>query len=451
MPINPNIPLQVQRTRAPDPMQGLAQAFALKSAATQNALQELQMGRLQREDARTSAMRDAYAQTGGDLDAVGKVALQYGDVPTALSINTNQATIAAQKAAALNSGIKAQRETLGLAAQMAGQVTDEASYALMLQQARSSTNPYLAQLGASMPDTYDPQVVAGAVQAALQAKDRLELQMKDKQFGITSKETARHNRASEATAALRAQNSGPLALITAPDGTVTAVGGPNGVGPSAIDALARTRGRLKEAEGEGTTTGKFFGTRYVDILEAGDNALLEKNRLDYMQTLLKDVETGKFKGTINELKKAAKTVGVDLESLGVTDDVAPVEAAQILTGELALNAVKAAKLVPVSNTDLQVIQQLQPGIEKTPRGLDLIIFTRQAQNDRAIEVSKRATAYRKKHGALDEDFYAQMREYAEQNPIFPVVTDDAAGDALYAGLKAGTRFVGPDGKPRIKP
>lgn len=82
---------------------------------------------------------------------------------------------------------------------------------------------------------------------------------------------------------------------------------------------------------------------------------------------MRDVETGAFKGNTNELKKIAKTVGIDLNALGITDDVAPVEAARALSGELTLNAVKAAKLTPVSNTDLAYMQSLQPGIENTPK------------------------------------------------------------------------------------
>jgi hypothetical protein len=82
--------------------------------------------------------------------------------------------------------------------------------------------------------------------------------------------------------------------------------------------------------------GKFVGEAFADIQKAGLAAPAEIGRYRQLENLLKQVGTGKFAGTTTELKAAAKGLGVDLNALGVRDDVAPAQAAKALSSQMAL-------------------------------------------------------------------------------------------------------------------
>lgn len=440
MPIDTRIPLGVQRIRAPDQMQALGNVLAIQNAQQQNALAQYQMDRGMREDARSAALRNALAEAAGDPTKTRQAIASTGDVESLMTFDKSQASIAASNAEQEANRLKALGQKIALGAQLLGNVTDQASYEQALQIAADQIGMD-ALKGA--PANYDPAWVKRTMMSALTMKDRIAAQLEGQKFD----ETKRHNRATEATAQLRAQNAGPLAMTIGPDGTQTIIGGPNGINPNAMGAVANARGSIKRAEKEGGQVGGYFGDKYVEILRANDAAQLEDAKLDRLDQLLTGIETGKLKASTNEIKRLAKTAGVDLEALGITDDVAPVEAARALSGELALSAVQAAKLTPVSNTDLQYISSLQPGIETTPDGRKLIIQTRKAMNKRAREVAKMAVQYRKEKGHLDEDFDAMLMDYAEQNPLFHAVSDDASFNAV----PSGQFFVAPDGTVRRKP
>lgn len=444
MPIDARIPLGVQRIRMPDRLQQAAQIAQLQNMQQQNALGQFNMQRAQREDERSAATRNALATTGGDYDKVREVLIASGDVPGALSLDKSRAAITASESTTNLNKLKQTGQQIEIGAQLLGGVTDQASYDAALERATQLLGPQAVQ---GAPAQYDPSWVATTRAQALKAKDAIDIQLKQRTFG----ETQRHNRATEATAALRAQNSGPLAMTVGPDGTTTLIGGPNGIGPNAMSAVDNARGNMKRAEEEGKVIGKTFGEMYSNIIKAGDAATLDDDKLTRLETLLKGVDTGAFKGTTTDLKKAAKAAGMDLEALGIADDVAPVEAARALSNEMALQARNPAGGAgmpgAMSDADRQFLAGMQPGIETTPEGRKLMIQTRRALNKRAREVAKLAVKYRKDNGRLDEDFTQVLQDFAEKNPIFHAVTDDAT----YATVPSGQAFVDPEGVVRIKP
>jgi hypothetical protein len=440
MPIDPSIPLGVQRARMPDPMQQLSNVLAIKAAQQQGAAADYSMQRQMREDERATATRNALAESGGDYGKVRDVLIGSGDVAGALTLDKGLAAKTKSDNEAKLAELRIHGQKIEIGAQLLGGVRDQATYDSALTRAAQILGPDAIR---GAPAQFDPTWVANMRMQALKAKDAIAAQLSERQFT----ETQRHNKASEATANLRAQNSGPLAMTIGPDGTQTIIGGPNGINPNAMGAMANARGGIKRSEAEGQTLGDYYGGRYVEILKSSDTAQLEDAKLDRLDQLLSQVETGKFKGTTSEIKKAAKAAGVDLTALGIADDVAPVEAARALSGELALTAVQAAMLTPVSNTDLAYITSLQPGIENTPEGRKLIVQTRKAMNKRAREVAKIAIKYRKEKGHLDEDFDALMTDYAEQNPLFHAVTNDED----FAQIPSGQFFAAPDGTVRRKP
>lgn len=433
--MNPNIAMGFQQPYF-DPQEGQRNALAMRQSQMQEANQLMQMQQAQQTAQQQAARRNALANVNyNSPDSLGQVRGvlgKQGDIDGVLAIDNHLRSLSKERRDAATAELDA-------IPKLAGGLSNPTTYG----QTRAMAARVAPEFAAGLPEEFDPQIVDPINRAAMSATDWRNQQNTDRTFG----ETSRHNRATEAAARERNATRGPMAIITSPDGTTTAVGGPNGVGSNSINAIAAARGQVKERESEGESVGDFFGKKYADILASSDSALMDNSKLDRLDSLLTNIETGKFKGTTNEIKKAGKAMGIDLESMGIRDDVAPVEAARSLAGELTLSAVSAAKLTPVSNTDLQYMNSLQPGIETTPDGRKLVIQSRKAINKRNIEVGKMATKYRKQYGALDEGFQEMVTNYAEQNPLFRAVTTDAD----YSAIPSGEYFMAPDGSVRKKP
>lgn len=452
MPLDPNIALQVQRFRAPDQMGQLNQLMAIQQTQRANALQDYQIQKGMREDQRQTAYRNALQGAVGpdgtlNYDALKAAAVQSGDVGTAMDVDKNIAGTNTLKAQGQLANLKIAKERIDVTSRLLTGVKDEATHQQFRQRFASTFGEGALS---SVPDTYDPNWVKSEVDAGMSAKEHVDAEMKRRGFG----ETKRHNLRQEATAAQKAANSGPMALITAPDGTTTAIGGPNGIGMSGMEQLARGKGIIKEAEKEGEALGKFRGDQYTNILTAEAGSYEMDSKLNRIESLLADVNTGKFKGATTEIKKAARSAGIDLESMGITDDIAPVEAARALANGMALElrnpAGGAGMPGAMSDGDRNFLQAMVPGIENTPEGIKLISQSFRQQNKRHREVARMAVTYRKERGALDEGFSEQLQAYSDKHPLFNVVSSESA-DADYNAIKKGEYFVGPDGRVRQKP
>lgn len=447
MPIDPSIPLRARTFQPQSQGNMLAQLMQLKQLQNQGAASEYQLGKMQRDEATQNALRQSLQGAVGpdgqlDEGRVRNAFVNAGDLAGLTSFDSNRASLAKTGIDTQTSKLALAGKQLDLTARAFGSVTDQASYDQALAM--------LAQQGVPVdraPPQFDPQYVQQQAESALAYKDKLAAHMQQQTFG----ETQRHNRASEATASYKAHNSGPMAMITGPDGTVTTIGGQNGIGLDQLDRVANAKGRIKQGEEEGKATGKYYGGRYAEILAAGDQAYLEDSKLSRLDTLLENVDTGKFKGKSTEVKKAAKALGIDLEAMGVTDDVAPVEAARALSNEMALQlrnpAGGAGMPGAMSDADRVFLQSMVPGIETTPQGRKLVIQTRKQLNQRSRDVARMATDYRKQNGALDEGFTEKLQQYSDSNPVFHAVKDDADFEAL----PKGSYFMAPDGQVRQKP
>jgi hypothetical protein len=205
---------------------------------------------------------------------------------------------------------------------------------------------------------------------------------------------------------------------------------PYDVARSAAGATRVNVNNAQETE-EAKTVGKAFGDDYVKMIDAGKQAQSKIANYDRMNQLLDGVETGKFKGTTTDLKAAAKSMGIDLEALGIKDDVAPVQAAQAMTNEMALQLRNPSSGggMPgaLSNSDRDFLASMTPGVEKTKEGRALMTETAKKLAKRDMQISKMARDYRSKHGKIDEAFYSSLADYSEQNPLFktPTPTDQS--------------------------
>lgn len=173
---------------------------------------------------------------------------------------------------------------------------------------------------------------------------------------------------------------------------------------------------------EDKAVGKMFGEEYVNLQKAGAAAPGKIAKYDRLDQLLKGVETGTFKGTTTDLKAAAKGLGIDLESMGIKDDVAPIQAAEALINEMTLEMRNpsggAGMPGAMSDKDREFLQKIPPGIGNTPEARALKTETAKRLAKRDQEVAQLARNYRRQNGKIDEGFYDVLADFSEKNPLF---------------------------------
>lgn len=188
--------------------------------------------------------------------------------------------------------------------------------------------------------------------------------------------------------------------------------------------------------------GKEMGGQYSGLMQADFSAPATISKYERLGSLLGSVNTGTFKGKTTDLKAAAKGLGIDLSAMGVSDDVAPAQAARALTNQLALEmrnpAGGAGMPGAMSDKDREFLVQMIPGLESDPGSIKTMVDYRVRLAKREQQVAKMARAYRKKNGKFDEGFFDEMQEWSNKNPLFP-----EAG-------KAGGFELSPEGAAALK-
>jgi hypothetical protein len=169
--------------------------------------------------------------------------------------------------------------------------------------------------------------------------------------------------------------------------------------------------------------GSELGEMYSGLLKAEMNAPATIGKYQRLNSLLSQVNTGKFTGTTVDLKAMAKGLGVDLTALGVADNVAPAQAARALSNQMALElrnpAGGAGMPGAMSEQDRQFLLQMIPSLENDPSGNEKMIDYRIRLAKREQEVAKMARSYRKKNGKFDEGFFDELKEWSDKNSLFP--------------------------------
>jgi hypothetical protein len=181
---------------------------------------------------------------------------------------------------------------------------------------------------------------------------------------------------------------------------------------------------LPKQEGEfQKSVGKEFGEIYSNSIKAEFAAPRTIAIYDRLGSLLSQVNTGKFQGTIQELKAAAKTAGVDLTAMGISDNVAPAQASAQISNMLALEmrnpAGGAGMPGAMSDKDREFLVQSIPSIANDPGAISIMIDYRKRLAKRDQEVGKMARAYRQRTGRFDEGFFDELRLFSDANPLFP--------------------------------
>jgi hypothetical protein len=173
----------------------------------------------------------------------------------------------------------------------------------------------------------------------------------------------------------------------------------------------------------GKTVGKEFGDIYTGAIKAEFAAPRTIANYERLGSLLSQVNTGKFTGTIQEMKAAAKAMGFDLNAMGVRDDVAPAQATRQISNMLALElrnpAGGAGMPGALSDKDREFLVQSIPSMENDPTAIGKMIDYRKRLAKRDQEIGKLAREYRNKNGRFDEGFFDELKVFSEANPLFP--------------------------------
>ena len=165
-------------------------------------------------------------------------------------------------------------------------------------------------------------------------------------------------------------------------------------------------------------------TVFLAAQQAAQNARAGMANLDRLGSLLEQVKTNKFQGSTQQLKASAKAMGVDLDAIGVGDNVGVAQAAQALSQQLALQLrdPSAGGGMPgaMSDADRQFLQQMVPSITNDPNANKLMIEWQKKIHQRTVEVGKIVNDYVRSPEFLKDPagVYAKVREYADKNPLF---------------------------------
>jgi hypothetical protein len=198
---------------------------------------------------------------------------------------------------------------------------------------------------------------------------------------------------------------------------------PGGLGYQRPEAERQAEQKFGEAQAA------EMSKQYSDLLRADFNAPNTIARYKQLGSLLSQSGPGKFKATTTGIKAAAKGLGMDLAAAGVTDDVAPAQAAIALSNHLALElrnpAGGAGMPGAMSDKDREFLMQSVPGLENDPGAIGLMVDYRVRLAQREQDVARMARAYKKRTGQFDDGFYSELALWSGRNPLFPVAERNA--------------------------
>lgn len=166
---------------------------------------------------------------------------------------------------------------------------------------------------------------------------------------------------------------------------------------------------------------KSDSKRLDDYSASSTAARTELTRLQRMEQLLRGIETNKLTPTTKYLKEVAKGVGIDLGAFGIADDVAPLQAAEALSNQLALSMRNPAggEGMPgaMSDADRAFLQAIVPGISQTSEGRGLLIQTRRKLAQRRLEEARIAREWFNKNKSF-VGLEQELQRHADANPMF---------------------------------
>ncbi|OHD18276.1 MAG: hypothetical protein A2Y38_18715 [Spirochaetes bacterium GWB1_59_5] len=210
----------------------------------------------------------------------------------------------------------------------------------------------------------------------------------------------------------------------------------------------------KEQTEEAKTVGKGQGERYNDIVKQGDTGFRQKNMYGRLESLLKDVNTGKLTPAGTQIAATAASLGINIDK-NLGNKQAAIALSNQLTLELRNPAGGAGMPGAMSDADRNFLAASVPNLGNSPEGNLQMIQYAQAMAQRSIDVSKLATKYRQKNGTLDVGFNTELQNWSDTHPLFSAdgkantksqfdaaESDQAAPKGLSGNMKGNTVEVG---------
>lgn len=368
----------------PNFAQALGQAQSLKAGQQQMKLTEMKMAAAER-----AADRDAKIQSlqgkavGGDQAAAQQLAGL--DLERASQVQSYTQSDQKFRALAIARGVQQ------------AQSPDEV-YALAVRHGKTPEQAQrAAQNFAADPEGYRNDAAMGALSIREQFAQKNNVrdyergvQEDERDYGFDREkfgETRRHNRASEAAAAVRARTA--QTVIKMPPGE------------AAFD---------KEL-------GKKLATDYVEI-QAQVPALVGRvQRLKDLKGLARNIYTGAGGDTALKIKKLAKSLGISVEGLG------DAEAFQAAANKMALEARSTADGAgmpgAMSEKDREFLVNITPNLTTTREGNLAKIEAAERVATRQMEYARLQTEYAKQNGGrLDAGWLPFASQYFADKPLF---------------------------------
>lgn len=198
---------------------------------------------------------------------------------------------------------------------------------------------------------------------------------------------------------------------------------------------------------------KMLAKDTAAIYQAERGAESSLAKIDRLDSLLDNIETGALAPTAQSVKKVLSGFGIEPEVLGFTDNMGAGEAATALTNEMALelrNPSNGAGMPgAMSDKDREFLTSMTPNLSTTKEGRKMILDLRRRLIKRDKEVGKKMREYLKRTGrkTIDNDFFDELAEWSDKNPIVP----RPASEDERKTLKSGDMYVAPDGSLRRIP
>jgi hypothetical protein len=193
-----------------------------------------------------------------------------------------------------------------------------------------------------------------------------------------------------------------------------------GPGNKLINPPAETRVNVDQRQEGAYQVGnaKSFVELNHAIPKAAASSRSKIATLSHLGNLLADPElfTGAGAGLVLDVKRVAKSVGIDVGDLSGAEAVRSIQNQFAL--ELRNPAGGAGMPGAMSDADRAFLQTMPPGLERTKEGNALIgdYMKRVAQRD--LDIERLRQRYVKQHGQLNDGFYQAVADYADANPIF---------------------------------
>lgn len=168
--------------------------------------------------------------------------------------------------------------------------------------------------------------------------------------------------------------------------------------------------------------GKTQAKAYSELLGRGTTARNALSRLNRLEQLNQQVQSGAFAQPRLQFQRFARGLGFDDDFIKKISgsDVGSLEAFNAIAGELTLGDLGKIKGA-ISEKELSFIQGLQPGITRSPEANAILIRIKRRQALRDIKLAEAAADYVAKNGEFGPGWEKEKQRLIEQDPIF---TDD---------------------------